>query len=55
MVAMVCCVDFCCSAAGSIVLLLPLSSSCFLSLSLRSLYGFIFVYIVLKEWNTLRQ
>lgn len=33
MVATVCCVDFCCSAAGSIVLLLPLSFPRFLSLS----------------------
>lgn len=45
------CVDFCCSAAGSIVLLLPLSFPC-LSLCL---YAFIFVYIVWEQWNIYRQ
>lgn len=47
-VAMVCCVDFCCSAAGSIVLLLPLSSPCSLSVSLcPSLYIYAFILCTL--------
>lgn len=36
-VATVCCVDFCCSAPGSIVLLLPLSFPCLLPLLSLSL------------------